>query len=385
MNHILYLGYYSTQNHYRICSPAAVTMMDYLNHAINEAGFNTIILSPAQAGSEYKPREEESIGTTSKAIFLPSYKSVSKKNLFYRILYKIYRERDLYNELRKLVKPNSIILVYHSLALINVLKKLRKHINFTMLMQVCEIYSDVTGEHKKRKRELKWLKSADAYIFSTELLEKEINNDNKPHVILHGTYISEIDRGCKFNDGRIHCVYAGTLDPRKGGAVAAAAAAEFLDEKYHIHILGFGSAPQKESLLKIIDEVSKRTKCKVTFDGLKSGEEYIRFIQSCDIGLSTQDPASSFNNSSFPSKILSYMSNGLRVLSIRIPAVETSAIGKYMFYYNNQTPEKIAKAIKRIDLFDSHDRREIIENLNTLFKSDIKILLDNLTRYNNGK
>ena len=35
-------------------------------------------------------------------------------------------------------------------------------------------------------------------------------------------------------------VYAGTYDPRKGGVLAAVAAGQYLDDKYHIHIIGFG-------------------------------------------------------------------------------------------------------------------------------------------------
>lgn len=43
------------------------------------------------------------------------------------------------------------------------------------------------------------------------------------------------------------------------------------------------------------------------------------------------------------------MANGLRVVSVRIPVVEESGIGKCVYYYDEQTPENIAKAIKSID------------------------------------
>ena len=105
----------------------------------------------------------------------------------------------------------------------------------------------------------------------------------------------------------------------------------------------------------------------MSYDGLLSGEEYIRFIQSCDIVLSTQNPDAAFNATSFPSKILSYMANGLRVVSIRIPAIEQSAVGDALFYYDRQTSEEIAKAILSVDMNSSYDSRTLIHALDNAF------------------
>lgn len=61
--------------------------------------------------------------------------------------------------------------------------------------------------------------------------------------------------------------------------------------------------------------------------------------------MSTQDPSAAFNSTSFPSKILVYLANGLKVVSIRIPAIEQSAVVDSLVFYDKQTPEKIAEAI----------------------------------------
>ncbi|MBO5480980.1 MAG: glycosyltransferase [Clostridia bacterium] len=184
--------------------------------------------------------------------------------------------------------------------------------------------------------------------------------------------------GEKWNDGRIHCVYAGTFDPRKGGVAAAAAAAQFLNSNYHIHIIGFGSENDKKLLINTIEEVQKKSDCIVTYDGLFSGDEYIRFIQSCDIGLSTQNPEAQFNDTSFPSKVLSYLANGLRVISIRIKALETSAVNDLLYYYNKNDSKAIAQAIKSIDMSKSYDSRTKIEELDEQFKKDIKQMIEDL-------
>ena len=165
------------------------------------------------------------------------------------------------------------------------------------------------------------------------------------------------------------------FDPRKGGAVAAVDAAEFLDENYHIHVIGFGSDIEIKYLKEEIVRVSNKTKCVVSYDGLKHGDEYIRFIQSCDIGLSTQNPDAAFNATSFPSKILSYLSNGLRVVSIRIPAIEGSDVGDKLFYYDEQTPKQIADAILSVDMAQAYDSRSDIVDLSNKFQNELMLMM----------
>ena len=293
------------------------------------------------------------------------------KNIFSTLYYMLSFSLYLLFHLKK----DDIVIVYHSLGYykqIGFLKKIKK---FKLIVEAEEIFSDVIGDAKTRNKELNFFKLADAFLFPTQLLDEKINTEKKPSIIVHGTYNVEKDYGEKFNDGRIHCVYAGTFDPRKGGVVAAAAAAQFLNENYHVHILGFGSENDKKQLITQIEEVQKKTKCKITFDGMKSGEEYIRFIQRCDIGLSTQNPNAEFNDTSFPSKILSYMSNGLRVVTIRIPAIARSAIDEDVFYYNEQNPEAIADTIKSIDFSQKYDSRKVINKLNIEFENEIINLL----------
>ena len=213
------------------------------------------------------------------------------------------------------------------------------------------------------------------YIFPTELLNKKINVFGLPYVIIHGAYNAEKNCVEKFNDHMIHCVYAGTFDRKKGGVSTAVEAALYLNDKYHIHILGFGDKNEENLLLSQISDISTKTDCKITFEGLKTGEDYKRFIQKCDIGLSTQNPDAPFNDTSFPSKILSYMSNGLRVVTVRIPAIESSGIGNDVYYYEKQQPQDVADAIKRVDFNDGYCGREMIENLSATFISELNGLL----------
>jgi glycosyltransferase involved in cell wall biosynthesis len=276
--------------------------------------------------------------------------------------------------LLKNTKKGEKVMVYHSLGYYGMIKLLKKLKKINLILEVEEIYADVIGNKKIRDKELEFFKLADAYVFPTELLNDLINKSGKPYVIIHGTYQVEEDRNVSFNDDKIHVVYAGTFDQRKGG-VQAAASAKYLTSDYHVHILGFGTKDDTEQIKNVVSESNVEGKGTVTFDGLLSGEEYIKFIQKCQIGLSPQNPDAVFNSTSFPSKVLSYMANGLRVVSIRIPSIEKSSVGGDIYFYEKQTPEEIAKTIISVDLKNGYDCRAKIGELDEGFKNNIKQFL----------
>lgn len=377
-----YLVYYDTpanQAENRNYVLAATNKIDYICTALNRIGHSVQLISASATGNRRGCGGKEV--RLSEQTSLKLFPCIGTGKLPQRLLGRILFKTRLFLYLLCHLKKDEPLLVYHSLGyagLVRLLKKLKK---FRLILEVEEIYADVNGRERDRKKEYKLFSVADAFLFPTELLNDKINTGGKPHVLIHGTYQIEPDRKCnvfadEIGSEKIHCVYAGTFDPRKGGAIAAAAAAEFLPEQYHVHIIGFGSKTQIQNMKDLVKDLSGKCACRITYDGLLSGEAYIRFLQSCDIGLSTQNPNAAFNATSFPSKILSYMANGLRVVSIRIPAVEGSAVGPYMSYYDRQTPESIAEAIMKVELSDGHDGRTLIRELDVEFIKGIKNLLE---------
>ena len=371
-----YLVYYDTpanKAENRNYVLAATNKIDYICSALNRIGY-TVELISASGTQNRRGCKGKTVQLTEQT-FLKLFPCTGTGRLPKRVLGRMLLKTRLFLYLLCHVKKNENVLVYHSLGYCRMVALLRKLKKFRLILEVEEIYADVNGRERDRKKEFKLFSVADAYVFPTELLNGKINTHNKPYALIHGTYQVEQDRGCRlFSDDKIHCVYAGTFDPRKGGAIAAAIAAEYLPENYHIHILGFGSKEEIQHMQELIDALAKKCKCGITYDGLLSGEEYIKFLQSCDIGLSTQNPDAAFNETSFPSKILSYMANGLRVVSIRIPAVEESAVGKYMSYYDQQTPEAIAEAIMQAELENGYDGRSALSNLDIEFVKDMENL-----------
>ena len=374
MSKIVYLGYYSRFQDARSANPAGATLMEYIAQSVKSSGLDITVVSPAQTNDKSKkPMERVLLNYNIPVIYLSSLKRYSKKNYLMRFVQKNRRERKHYKELLDLINDGDTVIAYHSLALIKILKKLRKKKNFRMILQVGEIYADVFENKRVRKKEVKFISGADSYIFSSKLLEEELNKQNKKFVICLGKYSIEPSRNVSFNDDKVHVVYAGTLDPRKGGAIAAVNAAAHLPEEYRMHILGFGSESEIEMLNSTIKEINRLGKCKVTYEGCLPEEEYIEFLQKCQIGLSTQNPNAIFNATYYPSKILVYLSNGLQVVTVRIPAVETSGVVDAVSFYDVQTPENIANAVMSCGKIDG---KEVMNNLNEKFVKEIVELLE---------
>lgn len=362
----------STQNRYYAL--AATNKISYICEAMGKQGIPVEIISPAwtkHTVGYYPGRCYELDDTTQVRLFASfgaSGRALKKLRYYFSML-------QFFFYLLFHVEQGERVMVYHSVTLIPWINALRRLKKIYLILEVEEIYGDVSNRSRITQRELTYFKTANGYLFPTELLHEKVNVTHKPYIIIYGTYAVELDRNYKWNDGKIHCVYAGTFAPQKGGALAAAAAAAHLDSNYHIHIIGFGSEADTENLKKEIAALSQATKCTLSYDGLLSGEEYLQFLQRCDIGLSTQNPNAAFNETSFPSKVLSYLANGLRVVSIRIKVLERSVIHPLLYYYEEDTPQAIAAAIRSVPIMANYDSRIQVSTLDNKFCADIKELI----------
>ena len=386
MKNIFYVSYYAEPENpeKRVVALSAKNKMDYICDALIRLGYFVQIISASVTWDNKKGFKGKTVHLK-KGLLLRTVTTVPWGNMLQKATSLLLSQIGLIRQLSR-VKKNEKVIVYHSLGYMGIIDLIHRIKQFHLMLEVEEVYSDVIGNARLREKEIRFLQSADSYIFPTGLLDALLNTNRKPAVIIHGTYQVEkkrnnnaqLMRGQTETVPIIHCVYAGTLDPRKGGAEAAAAAAEYLPEYYHIHIIGFGSEEEINSMKKLAERISGTGKncARVTYDGLLSGEEYIRFIQSCDIGLSTQNPEAAFNDTSFPSKILSYLANGLRVVSIRIPAIEQSAVSNVLYYYDEQTSDQIAKAIMSVDLNREYDSRKLITDLAEKFENELNELLE---------
>lgn len=373
---IVYVGYYDTLSNHaenRGYVPSATSKMDYILEVLRRLSFNVQVVSASQTRSRRGYSGKEVLLSGGHKLLL--FRTLPWGGRVRRVTSRAFTSMHVLLWLLLNTASDETVLVYHSLAYSTPIALAQRLRSFRLILEVEEIYADVTGRKRDRRRESRVFRAACAFVLPTPLLVDAIGAGERPYAIVHGTYAIEPRLKSRFDDGKIHVVYAGTFDPRKGGAAAAVAAAEFLSERYHVHIIGFGTECDKQSLLNLIEEIQRTATCVVTYDGLLVGRDYVEFLQRCDIGLSTQTPDAEFNDTSFPSKVLSYMSNGLRVVSIRLKALEDSRVGDLLYYYDDDSPQAIASAIQRVDFDDRYDSRARLMRLDDEFARALEEVL----------
>lgn len=370
-NKIYYLIHFDNKTN-RNVTPSAITKGKYVASALASCSSEVEIVSLAYPT---KDSQDEVYYQVSENVICHLFKGKYSNNRIIRYLnHKLY-DKKIRKYLKQNVKKDDIIVVYHSLANMKLVKYIKKNITDKIVYEVEEIYGDVINDEKAKIKELKAFKNASSYIFSNDYLNSIINTKQLPYVTCYGTY--EIPTLYKeaFNDNLIHCLYAGTLAQNEG-ALNAINVAKYLPNNYLIHILGFGSEKDIADIKNAVNEVNNSYgTTKVIYEGLKLNEEYLKFIQKCQIGLCTQNIDAAFNTTSFPSKILSYMSNGLEVVGVNIAAIKNSKVGQYIQFYNVPDEKEIANAILNINLNNKTNNVDVVKELDKEFKEDLKDML----------
>ena len=374
---IKYIGFYNLKElqYQRVGSHAAINKMDYITQALIELGYHVKIISPSWVIDAYNNAPFILSNKILKAekkeiLFAPS---IGTSNKLTRAIKIIFTLLWLFFYLVINVKRNEKIIMYHSPWLVFPILLAKKIKGFYLILEVEEIYSDVSSLHSYfDSLEQKIFAKADSFLFSTELLSEKIALE-RPFVTIYGNYSFEekTDR-LQRTDNKIHLLYAGIIDFEKAGAFNAIEIAPFLNDNYQINIIGFGETKKLIERIAVINEFSS---CKIVFDGLKINNEYSEYCRNCDIGLSTQKMNGAYLDTSFPSKILSYLGMGLPVVSCYISCVAQSKIADLVTYYKEDSPESIAKAVLNVTQINREDLILRIKSLDLDFKKNLEVIL----------
>jgi len=352
--------------------------MDYIASAINQAGYSVDIISPSWMGDNtnvgYEKQKKIIINENTSVIMCPSWKTTNKFSRNFKIIFSLVW---LFLYLVFNVKKGEKILAYHvewiSLP-IRAAKFIKK---FKLILEVEEIYSEVWKKSKKfQKLEEKLIDSADSYIFVSDTLRDRFKSSNKKSIVLYGSYyvLNQINKPKK-ETNTIRLIYAGSVDLTKGGAFKAVETMKYLPDYYTLHILGHGSFGNINKLNELINNVNKENnKEKCIYIGILNGQAYSDFLFDCDIALNPQDQGE-YMNTAFPSKIISYLSHNLRIVSTDILSVRNSVVSKYITFSKNDNPKSIKEAILKVDLKDPFDSSSLISKLDNEFVRNIKEML----------
>lgn len=378
MKRIKYICYYNSPHRQfpREGVPSATTKIDYIIDVLNRLGYTVEIISKSGVSSTKLVCNlggSVQIGENIVRHFI----SLGCVKSPLRVLSRWLNTLHFFLWLLFHTKQNEQIIVYHSLGYCKMLNLLRQMKHLCIIGEIEELFQDVHKQSKSVSRsEYEFIKGCGKYLFPSILMNNRFNTTGKPVAIVHGIYKAEKKLEAKFCDGKIHIVYGGTFDPKKGGAIAAAEVGRFLPEHYVVHICGFGSETDIDRIKEMIVDVNANSNSETRFEGLLRGEDYTRFIQKCHIGLSTQNPTAAFNDTSFPSKILVYLANGLKVVSIRIPVVESCAVVDEISFYDIQSPENIAEAIRHVTLETTETSSMLLDKVDLDFSKSLEALLN---------
>ena len=360
MKKVYYIGWYiadEDQGGYSGNVPGNLKM-HYVVDQIKASGNNPEIISLCRLKSRgfYFSKKKDSQGCRLR--YLGGLSGCSK--LGARLDFLIKKILLLYLVLFRISSKDTIVL-YHSVALTSLLARIRKIVRRHVILEVEEVYGYAAqGDDKASlKVEFKTIPLMDEYILINDYLQEEFNLPKGKCVPCYGVVnIPERHEG-RFDDGKIHVVYAGTIEGRKQGAFLAVETATYLPDNYITHILGFGKKEHIDALSKKIEEINRLKGYEaVIYHGFMSGETLDNFLFKCHVGLSTYVQRDDFANNSLPSKVLTYMCHDLAVVRGNATAFNMMDISKFWTLYTIGTPEDVAAAVvsARFPKFGEHSK-----------------------------
>lgn len=354
--------------------PSVISKIDYVVSRIKKTGREVAIVSIAPSLLGKFNGYTKKIDDKESHIYL---KSLASKNSILNKLCFVLHNILILVFLLKNVKKEDSVLVYHSLYnrfWINLLKKLT---SYNVILQIEDVFSELTSRNKKYKK-IEWriFRRMQNCICVNDILFKDLEEvPNK--IVSYGSY----ELPPKFNKNhtdKVRLVYAGVIEQERNAAFLAAKVMSFLPENYELHILGFGKEKDLTALNDLINLINKeKSRDCITYHGRMQGEDYFKFLQSCDIALSTHmydENSMSSANYTFPSKVIVYLANNLRVVAQRLEVLEKSAVADYICFYDSATPEAVAETLKNIDLKSTFDGRDRILNMDMEFIKKINLL-----------
>jgi hypothetical protein len=365
-------------NEARICGLSSKNKMDYICSALIKNGWNIEIISPAITSHEkgYYRKKNKIINTRIQLNLFATFGATSKIG---KALSKIYAVIQLFNFLVFNLKKGETIILSHSLISATPVYFAKKIKKFNLILDFGEEYCKVKkGNIIYQWVEPKLIKCADKFIFGNDLMGNLYGINPKNYTVVYGQYLNDSiisEKKKNRKDNKIHLVYAGIICESEKSAFRAIELANYLDDNYVLHILGKIEQESEKKFYTCIEKINNCSGCKVIFEGVKMGDEYINQMLQYDIGLNLRAVDEKYIDFAFPSKILSYLNVGLRVVSSRIKCVEASEVSSLLYYFDDNNPSCIAKTIRNIDINEPYNPLIKLDKMDKSLRDNIDSLI----------
>lgn len=376
LRRVHYIGWYITPQSWGIynCVVAGMMKMRYVADQIQKAECDLHILSlvDKQATGFYRSYKEDYErthihyvgGVGGKNPLMGRINSIIKHLTF--IFYVLFK-----------TSQKDLIVLYHSYYYTKLLAKLQRFIKRDIVIEVEEIYGyNALGDMSWVDDEIAQIKKFKTFTCVNDGIPQILGLKPEDYVVIYGSAVFPKRTVERFNDEKIHVVYSGTLDYRKMGGPMALEVARLLSSKYMLHVTGYARKSEDEvAIKKRIAEINTELgEERIRYEGFLSEEDLDKLLFSCHIGLSPNVLRPNFANSTFPSKIVSYMCHDL-ALVISYATAYDFPISEGWVFYHEQTPECIAEAVMKAEVkpigYYVPRLEKMNENVITFFKEQL--------------
>ena len=190
-------------------------------------------------------------------------------------------------------------------------------------------------------------------LLSTPALGKRLP-DAMPKELVPGFVPDELPLGPGTPDGEVRFLYTGGLDRARGVDLMLAAMEHLPEKGWHLDITGHG--PLAEQVARLAQDPCWSSKVK--YHQSLPADAYNRLLAECQVGLNCQRASDPISGVTLPSKVFTYLSAGLLVISSKAGAVE-QLCRNACFYYEGDTPQSLAGAMKEVIANFSTVRRKL--------------------------
>lgn len=193
------------------------------------------------------------------------------------------------------------------------------------------------------------IKYSNSYIFLTEKMNKRLNTNNKPYVIVEGLsdYEQKIENVGKKKKPFI-CLYSGALHSRYGLDQLVQAFTNPDIKNVELHLYGNGDYVNE------IEDIAK-SHSNIKYMGIVDNKTIIEKQKEASLLINPRPIDEEYTQYSFPSKNMEYMLSGTPLLTTNLPGMPNE-YREFVYLLNNNSSKAISEEISRISLFDEAER-----------------------------
>ena len=350
--------------------------MDYIANVVHDLGYRVNIVSPSYIVDNSITKSEEINIELDDDIVLTLTPSFGAKNKLQKVL-RVFQSRWwLFTYLLKNTNKDSKVIVYHNYELAYPVIFAKFFKKFKLILEIEEKYSMVwkLTPFQKHKENLMLKYGKNNSMVVSEVLAEKLGI--KDPIVSYGSYnVYSGETLQKYHSNSIRLIYTGSIDKVKGSAYLALEVMKYLPPNYELKLSGPIAKGESQSFINKINDINifcGRKACE--YLGILDDNKYKELLLSANIALNLQNDGD-FGQFLFPSKILTYLSYNLPVVSTKGESIVKSSVANLITFSDGYEEESISKAIQSICIDKNIDRRVQLEQLSVTFKHKLKTIL----------